>query len=101
MLETRVVEDELWWELRHWEVMRRDRARTGKDTDVRPEPTSAWLFNSITNKHADAMDNFPEPVVLPESRATSRAPRPSPPSSRWCWSTTTSSRRTRTTGGRN
>ena len=68
MLETRVVEDELWWELRHWEVMRRDRARTGKDTDVRPEPTSAWLFNSITNKHADAMDNFPEPVVLPREQ---------------------------------
>lgn len=69
MLETRVVEDELWWELRHWEVMRRDRARTGKDTDVRPEPTSAWLFNSITNKHADAMDNFPEPVVLPREQS--------------------------------
>ena len=69
MLETRVVEDELWWDLRHWEVMRRDRARTGKDTDVRPEPTSAWLFNSITNKHADAMDNFPEPVVLPREQS--------------------------------
>lgn len=69
MLETRVVEDELWWELRHWEVMRRDRARTGKDTDVRPEPTSAWLFNSITNKHADAMDNFPEPVVIPREQS--------------------------------
>ena len=65
MLETRVVEDELWWELRHWEVMRKDRAKSGKDTDVRPEPTSAWLFNSILNKHADAMDNYPEPVVLP------------------------------------
>ena len=26
---------------------------------------SAWLFNIILNKHADAMDNRPEPVVLP------------------------------------
>ena len=69
MLETRVVEDELWWELRHWEVMRKDRAKSGKDTDVRPEPTSAWLFNSILNKHADAMDNYPEPVVLPRERS--------------------------------
>ena len=30
-----------------------------------PEPASAWLFNSIANKHADAMDNYPEPVILP------------------------------------
>ena len=29
------------------------------------EPSSGWLFNSIANKHADAMDNFPSPNVLP------------------------------------
>ena len=34
-----------------------------KKQDV--QPTSAWLFNSIANKHADAMDNFPSPNVLP------------------------------------
>ena len=68
-LENRIVEDELWWELRHWEVMRRERKKSGKDTDARPEPTSAWLFNSILNKHADAMDNYPEPVVLPRERS--------------------------------
>lgn len=66
-LEARVVEDELWWELRHWEAIRRGRQ---KDQAPRgPEPTSAWLFNSITNKHADAMDNYPEPVVLPRERS--------------------------------
>jgi len=60
-LENRVVEDELWWELRHWEAI-----RNKKRPELRgPEPTSAWLFNAITNKHADAMDNIPEPVVLP------------------------------------
>ena len=69
MLEERVVEDELWWELRHWEVMRRDRSKKSEDTDARPEPTSAWLFNSILNKHADAMDNYPEPVVLPREQS--------------------------------
>ena len=69
MLENRVVEDELWWELRHWEVMRRERKKAGENTDARPEPTSAWLFNSILNKHADAMDNYPEPVVLPRERS--------------------------------
>lgn len=69
MLEERVVEDELWWELRHWEVMRRDRNKKSGSDDARPEPTSAWLFNSILNKHADAMDNYPEPVVLPRERS--------------------------------
>ena len=29
------------------------------------QPTSAWLFNCIANKHADAMDNFPAPNILP------------------------------------
>ena len=67
MLESRVVEDELWWELRHWEVMRR--SREGKAQLPQPQPSSAWLFNAITNKHADAMDNYPEPVVLPRERS--------------------------------
>ncbi|MEG2000835.1 MAG: hypothetical protein RR053_05535, partial [Evtepia sp.] len=61
-LESRVVEDELWWELRHWEVIRREQNGT------MPQPSSAWLFNAILNKHADAMDNYPEPVVLPRER---------------------------------
>ncbi len=60
-LEARIVEDELWWELRHWEAIRGRKERVSPD----PEPTSAWLFNVLTNKHADAMDNYPEPAVLP------------------------------------
>lgn len=63
-LEARVVEDELWWKLRHWEIVRK------KDKgDLTPEPTSAWLFNAIINKHADAMDNYPVPVVLPREKS--------------------------------
>ena len=58
-LEERIVEEERWWKLRHWDVIKEG------NTGDRPEPTSAWLFNSIINKHADAMDNFPEPNVLP------------------------------------
>lgn len=69
MFEQRIVEDELWWELRHWETMRREREkRCGKEKRG-PEPTSAWLFNAILNKHADAMDNYPQPVVLPRERS--------------------------------
>lgn len=58
-LESRIVEEEKWWKLRHWDVM-----STQVDKN-KCNPVSAWLFNSIINKHADAMDNYPEPNVLP------------------------------------
>lgn len=57
-LETRIIENEQWYKLRHWECMRKSSAQE-------VEPTSAWLFNCIANKHADAMDNFPSPNILP------------------------------------
>ena len=56
-LERRIIDNEQWYKLRHWECMR------DKKADV--QPTSAWLFNCIANKHADAMDNFPAPNILP------------------------------------
>lgn len=59
-LEARIIENERWFRMRHWEVMR----RTGANPND-PEPASAWLLNSISNKHADAMDNYPEASVLP------------------------------------
>lgn len=75
-LESRIVNDELWWELRHWEGIGQSKAkrvdRSGKEvksTPPQPKPTSAWLFNTIQNKHADAMDNYPEPVVLPREKS--------------------------------
>lgn len=75
-LENRIVNDELWWELRHWEGIGQRKAKrvdkSGKEvtsTPPEPKPSSAWLFNTIQNKHADAMDNYPEPVVLPRERS--------------------------------
>lgn len=62
-LEDRIVVEEQWWKLRHWDVINND----GSNTD-RPQPTSAWMFNSIAAKHADIMDNYPEPNVLPRER---------------------------------
>lgn len=56
-LEKRVIENEQFWKMRHWEQIRKK--QTGD-----PEPASAWLFNSLANKHADAEDNYPEPNVL-------------------------------------
>ena len=57
-LENRIIENEQWYKLRHWECMRK------KQTN-QVEPSSGWLFNAIANKHADAMDNFPSPNILP------------------------------------
>ena len=62
-LEKRIVENEQWYKLRHWECMRS--GKNGKSAEVQVEPASGWLFNAIANKHADAMDNFPAPNVLP------------------------------------
>lgn len=62
-LESRVVDNEQWYKLRHWGQIDPD----NKNND--PRPTSAWLFNSIANKHADAMDNFPMPNVLPREES--------------------------------
>lgn len=69
-LESRVINDELWWELRHWQAIgKRRKPKDGDVPEMRIEPTSAWLFNGILNKHADAMDNYPEPIVLPRERS--------------------------------
>lgn len=79
-LDARIVEDEMWWELRHWPYIRgnqRSATTTESGTDRQrfpgPEPASAWLFNAITTKHADAMDNYPEPNVLPRERSDEQA----------------------------
>lgn len=63
-LENRIIEDEEWWKLRHWEQFK---TKSANPDD--PEPCSAWLFNSVINKHADFMDNYPDPVVLPREKS--------------------------------
>jgi len=57
-LERRIIDNEQWYKLRHWESLR-------KKKDAQVQPVSGWLFNCIANKHADAMDNFPRPNILP------------------------------------
>ena len=57
-LERRIIDNEQWYKLRHWECMRKSETNA-------VEPSSGFLFNAIANKHADAMDNFPSPNVLP------------------------------------
>ncbi len=66
-LEHKIIENEQWFRLRHWEHYKRN--------DGGKLPSSGWLFNSILNKHADAMDNYPEAAVLPREESDSESAR--------------------------
>ncbi len=67
-LDMRVLENEKWFRLRHWQQLRTEREKERRH--------SAWLFNSIVNKHADFMEQLPECTVLPrESSDTPEAER--------------------------
>lgn len=62
--DNRIIDNFKWWQLRHYGKISTDgKGQTAKET--REEPPSAWLFNSVDNKHADYMDNFPEASCLP------------------------------------
>ena len=63
-LDEKATANQKWWRGRHWSEIKKD----NKSLEDAEKPTSAWLFNSIINKHADMMDNFPKPNVLPRSR---------------------------------
>lgn len=64
-----IIENEDWYKLRHWRNFKNNPETVeNKRQDYNAEPVSAWLLNSILNKHADALDNYPEPAVLPRSR---------------------------------
>ena len=68
-LDRRLIDNELWFRMAHWKQYK-NRMMEGK-----PQPSSGWLFNSIASKHAEAMDNYPEPNVLPraaDDEATAR-----------------------------
>ena len=55
-LEERIIENETWYRMQHTRLLK----QTGQ-----LQPRSGWLFNAIANKHAESMDSFPRPNVLP------------------------------------
>ena len=61
-LERRVIAAENWWKLRNrFEEDKRPGASSTGDFRA----VSGWLHNVIVSKHADAMEAYPEPVILP------------------------------------
>lgn len=58
----RVMASENWWHLRNNIEEQHDGAIRPRD-EFRSR--SAWLHNVVVSKHADAMDNYPEPNIRP------------------------------------
>lgn len=65
-LDAKIIDNEDWWKLQHWRNFKQN------PIDRQEMSTSAWLFNSLINKHADAMDSYPVPAVLPRARDDER-----------------------------
>ena len=59
---SRVIASENWWKLRNSTEEQKD-TEIGKDGGFKS--VSGWLHNVIVSKHADAMEAYPEPNILP------------------------------------
>ena len=64
--ENRIVASENWWKLRN---TMEEQKTTGIGKDGGFKSVSGWLHNVIVSKHADAMESYPEPNILPREEA--------------------------------
>lgn len=60
--ENRILSSESWWKLRN---TKEEQKTTNLGADGGFTSCSGWLHNVIVSKHADAMEAFPEPNILP------------------------------------
>jgi len=60
--ESRIVASENWWKLRN-SVEEEKETNIGQDGGYKS--VSGWLHNVLVSKHADAMEAYPEPNILP------------------------------------
>ena len=61
-IDWKATANQQWWRLRHWSVIA---GETNEAMKAGIDVGSAWAVNSLLNKHADIMDSFPKPNVLP------------------------------------
>ena len=61
-VDRRIINAQQWWKMRNWEQIENQRNTKGA-TEIKS--ATAWLWNCIVSKHAEALDSFPEPVILP------------------------------------
>lgn len=55
----RMIDNEEWYKSRQWDRIRNEKFKND------PEPTTAFVLSTIQNKHADAMDHYPKPNIMP------------------------------------
>ena len=58
----RIISSENWWKLRN---TTEEQKTTNIQADGGFASRSAWMHNVIASKHADAMEAYPEPNILP------------------------------------
>ena len=63
--ENRIQASEEWWKLHNTQEEQKE-TNIGKDGGFTSR--SGWLHNVIVSKHADAMESFPEPNILPREK---------------------------------
>ena len=63
--ESRILESENWWKLRN---TIEEQKVTNIGTDGGFTSVSGWLHNVLVSKHADAMEAYPEPNILPREQ---------------------------------
>lgn len=68
-LENRIRDNQNWFKGRYGLVS--DKEASGAYDQ--PDAKSAWAFNSIMNKHADAMDNIPTANILPREESDAKS----------------------------
>lgn len=61
-VERRIIDAQQWWKLHNWEQIEAQNGLQGSRSD---KSSTAWLWNCIVGKHADAMDSYPEPAIIP------------------------------------
>ena len=61
-VDRRIINAQEWWKLRNWQMIANERGTKGATVQ---KSATGWLWNCIIGKHAEAMDCYPEPVVLP------------------------------------
>ena len=60
-MEQRLVANEKWWEGRAWDQM-------DEGNKLQAKHPTKWLFNVIMGKHADMVEAYPEPSILPREK---------------------------------
>lgn len=60
-MERRLIENEKWWEGRAFDLM-------AEGNPLQAKRPTKWLFNVIMGKHADMVEAYPEPTILPREK---------------------------------